>query len=442
MQHCDTLIAPGWCAPVEEPFEVLENHAVAVTDGRIEAVLPLAEAHQRFQASQTVERPGHLLIPGLVNTHAHAAMTLFRGFADDLPLDTWLKTRIWPAEARWVSPEFVRDGTALAIAEMLKGGTTCFADQYFFPEIVAETAVDLHMRATVGTPVLEFETAWASSAAEYLEKAADCVHDPYAEHPLISTAFAPHSAHALDDDGFSSLRVMADQLDRPIQIHLHETRREVADSVAATGERPLERLARLGLVNRSLLAVHAVHLSEQEVALLAESGVAVAHCPRSNLKLASGIAPIAAYRAAGLNVAIGTDSAASNNVLDMLAEIESAALLAKVSADDAGALTAREALTMGTLGGAKALGIGDETGSIRPGKWADLTCIDLRELHSQPVYDPIAQLVYAARADQVADVWVAGRHQVEAGRLLEIDTTDLMARAAEWRAQIAGIDTP
>ena len=254
----------------------------------------------------------------------------------------------------------------------------------------------------------------------------------------MSTAFAPHSVYALDDSGFSTLRVMADQLDRPIQLHLHETSREVADSVATTGMRPLERLAKLGLVNRSLLAVHAVHLLEGEIALLAESGVAVAHCPRSNLKLASGIAPVAALRAAGVNVAIGTDSAASNNLLDMLSELETAALLAKVSAGDAGVLTARDALIMGTLGGARALGIADQTGSISPGKWADLTCVDLNGLHSQPVYDPIAQLMFAARADQVTDVWVAGRRQLEGGRLLDIDTNDLIKRAREWRAQIAG----
>ncbi len=437
MRHCDTLITPKWCAPVEPPFRLLEDHAVAVTNGRIEALLPVAEARAEFQASQTIDRPGHLLIPGLVNAHCHAAMTLFRGFADDLPLEPWLRTRIWPAEKAWVGPEFVRDGTALAIAEMLTGGITCFADQYFFPEIVAQTAADMHIRAVVGTPVLDFPTQWASNAASYLEKAADRVHDPYADHPLISTAFAPHSVAVLSDDSFATLRVMADQLDRPIQIHLHETSREIVDSVAATGMRPVERLAKLGLVNSSLLAVHAVHLADDEIELLAQSGVSIAHCPRSNLKLASGIAPVARFRSAGLNVAIGTDSAASNNVLDMLSELETAALLAKVSADDAAMLKADEALTMGTLGGAEALGLADEIGSIARGKWADLVCVDLGSVNSQPVYDPVSQLVYTARADQVADVWVAGRHQVEGGRATDIDTNDLISRANEWRAQIS-----
>ena len=436
MQHCDTLITPQWCAPVDAPFSVLENHAVAVSDGRIAAVLPTPDALARYQPSRTVDRPGHLLVPGLVNVHTHSPMTLFRGYADDLPLEPWLKTRIWPAEKAWLDAEFVRDGAALAIAEMLQAGITCFADQYFYPEIVAQTAVDLHMRAVVGTPVLDFETEWATDAAEYLEKAASLVHDPYADHPLVSTAFAPHSVYALSDDSFQTLRVMADQLDRRVQIHLHETTREITDSVAATGMRPIERLAKLGLINSSLLAVHAVHLSEGEIELLAESGVSIAHCPRSNLKLASGIAPVAACRAAGLNVAIGTDGAASNNVLDMLLEIETAALLAKVAAENAATLTAREALTMGTLDGARALGLAEEIGSITAGKWADLVCIDLGRLNSQPVFDPVSQLVYTASARQVTDVWVAGRQQVESGRLTEIDTDSIIARANEWRGQI------
>lgn len=437
MQHCDTLITAEWCAPVEVPFEVLEEHSVAVSDGRIVAILPTREAREAFQPSLEVERPGHLLIPGLVNAHTHGAMTLFRGYADDLPLESWLKTRIWPAEKRWLGPEFVRDGVALAIAEMLRGGVTAFADQYFYPEIVAQTAVDMHMRAVVGTPVLDLETEWAASAQEYLQKSADLVHDPYADHPLVSSAFAPHSVYALSDESFSALRVMADQLDRPVQIHLHETEREIADSVRQTGMRPIERLAKLGLVNRSLLAVHAVHLTAAEIELLATSGVSIAHCPRSNLKLASGIAPASACRNAGINVAIGTDGAASNNVLDMLRELEAAALLGKVAAGNAAALAANDVLRMATIDGAEALGLGEETGSIAVGKWADLACVDLGRLHSEPVYDPVSQLVYTATAEQVADVWVAGRHHLENGRLNDIDTESIVSRANEWREQIS-----
>ncbi|MGB5578458.1 MAG: TRZ/ATZ family hydrolase [Woeseiaceae bacterium] len=437
MRHCDTLIAPRWCIPVEPSGAVLESHAVIVTDGKITDLLPLGTALENYQPSVLVERPEHVLIPGLINTHTHAAMTLLRGLAEDLPLETWLREGVWPAEKRWVSAEMVRDGTELAIAEMLSAGVTCFGDQYFFPEIVAETAVDLDMRAMVGTPVVDVPTSWAHDAEEYLSKGSDLVHDPYAEHPLITTSFAPHSMSALSDEWFTKLRVMADQLDVPVQMHLHETAQEIAVSVERTGKRPCERLDELGLVNASLLAVHAVHMTDAEVARLAEAGVNVAHCPRSNLKLASGIAPIARYRAAGVNVAIGTDSAASNNVLDVLSEMRLAALLAKVSAGDAAAISASEALYMGTLGGARALGLAETTGSIVAGKWADLACVDLGRLNSQPIYDAASQLVYTAGSSQVTDVWVAGKHQLDNGNLAHINTDELLVRSNEWRDRIA-----
>jgi len=437
MQHCDTLIAPRWCVPVEPSDAVLIDHAVIVNDGRIAELLPLTAAREKYQPSVTIERPDHLLIPGFVNTHTHAAMSLMRGLCDDLPLETWLHEGIWPAEKRWLSAEMVRDGTELAIAEMISGGTTCFSDQYFFPDIVAETAVDLHIRAMIGTPIIEFPTAWAADTAEYLSKANERVHDPFADHPLISSCFAPHSTYALSDEAFVELRVLADQLDIGIQIHLHESETEVTDEFAKTGKRPFDRLQELGLVNASLLAVHAVHLNDTEIEMFAKSGVNIAHCPHSNLKLASGIAPIAKYRDAGINVAIGTDSAASNNTLDMLSEMRMTALLAKVTAEDASAVSATDALRMATLGGASALGLAHETGSIVAGKWADLTCVDFKRLHSQPVYDPISQLVYTARAEQITDVWIAGRHQLDDGRLTHIDTDGVLARSNEWRDRFA-----
>jgi 5-methylthioadenosine/S-adenosylhomocysteine deaminase len=364
-------------------------------------------------------------------------MSLLRGLADDQPLDIWLNESIWPAEKRWLSAEMVRDGTELAIAEMLSGGTTCFSDQYFYPEIVAETAVDLHMRAIIGTPVIDFPTAWASSATECLRNGSDLVHDAYSGHPLISTSFVPHATYSLSDEAFVELRVLADQLDIPVQIHLHETTAEIARAVEETGKRPLQRLTELGLVNASLLAVHCVHLNDAEIDQLANAGVSIAHCPKSNLKLASGIAPVAAYRDAGINVTLGTDGAASNNVLDMLCEMRTAALLAKSVSGDAAALSAEDALRMATIDGARALGLQHETGSIEVGKWADLACIDLRRVNSQPVYDPISQLVYTARADQVTDVWVAGKHQLKGGILTNINVNDLFERSAEWQQRIS-----
>ncbi len=440
MQHCDTLIAPGWCIPVEPAGTVLSGHAVAVTEGRIAEVLPLEQARDRYQPSVLIERPEHVLIPGLVNAHTHAAMTLMRGLADDMALEVWLRQGIWPTEKRWVSAELVRDGTELAIAEMIAAGITCFSDQYFFPEIVAETASDLGMRAMVGTPVLDIATSWARDADECLQKGSDLVHDPFSDHPLISTCFVPHSTAALSDESFTRLRVLADQLDVPVQIHLHESAAEVEESIRETGKRPFERLEALGLVNSSLLAVHAVHMDEAEIARFAETGVSIAHCPRSNLKLASGIAPLAAFVAAGIDVGLGTDGAASNNVLDVLAEVRLAALLAKASTGNAAAVTAGDALYMGTLGGARALGIARTTGSVTPGKWADLACVDLGRVNSQPVYDVTSQLVYAAHADQVTDVWIAGRHQLDNGRLAHIDTDSLFARSNEWRDRIVLTD--
>jgi len=410
-----------------------------VNDGRITDILPLADAREKYQPSAFIDKPDHVLIPGFVNSHTHSAMTLMRGLADDMPLEAWLNTGIWPVEKRWVGAEMVRDGTELAIAEMISGGQTCFSDQYFFPEIVAETAVDLQMRAMVGTPVIEFPTAWASDASEYMNKANDLVHDPYVDHPLISTCYAPHSTQALSDESFVALRVLADQLDVRIQIHLHETAVEITAALERSGKRPFDRLKELGIINASLLAVHCVHMTDEEIKVIAESGVSVAHCPRSNLKLASGVAPVAIYREQGVNVSIGTDGAASNNALDMLSEMRMAALMAKASTSDAAAISASEALRMATLDGAAALGLARETGSIEAGKWADLTCVDLNRLNSQPVYDPISQLVYTARADQISDVWIAGKHQLDNGRLTQIDTANLLERSNEWRDRFAAL---
>ena len=339
MQSCDTLIIPGWCIPVAPADAVLTKTAVAVSEGRIIDILPTENARERYQAREIVTRPNHVLIPGLINAHTHAAMTLFRGIADDMPLERWLTDGIWPSEKRWASAEMVRDGTRHAIAEMLRGGITCFSDQYFFPEIVAATASELHMRAVVGTPVIEFATAWAENASQCISKGSDLVHDRFADDPLITSCFAPHSTYVVPDEASHELRIVADQLDTRVQIHLHETAHEVDDALRATGKRPLQRLADLGLVNSSLMAVHAVHMTSAEIELLADSGVTVTHCPRSNLKLASGIANVPALRAAGVVVALGTDGAASNNELDMLGEMRTATLLAKVIAANAAVST-------------------------------------------------------------------------------------------------------
>ena len=437
MQRCDTLIHTRWCVPVEPSAAVLHDHAVIISDGRIVDLLPNEAARENYLPSAVIERPDHLLIPGLINAHTHAAMTLFRGIADELPLETWLSVGIWPHEKRWASAEMVRDGTRHAIAEMLSAGITCFSDQYFFPEVVAETANELHMRAVIGTPVIDFATAWAANASECIDKGVELVHDRYADDPLISTAFAPHSTYVVSDEAFHSLRVVADQLDARIQIHLHESAQEVEQSIQMTGKRPIQRLDELGLMNSSLLAVHAVQLTDEEIRQMAEAGVSVVHCPRSNLKLGNGIARTEDLRAAGIAVALGTDGAASNNVLDILGEMRTASLLAKAINSDASALPAAAVLRMATVDAARALGLADSVGSIQRGKWADLTCINMRTLNSQPVYDALSQLVYTVRSDQVSDVWVAGRHLVDHGVLTKIRESDVLVRSAEWQQRIA-----
>ncbi|MDQ2069174.1 TRZ/ATZ family hydrolase [Natronospira bacteriovora] len=434
-QSVDTLIEAAWVVPVAPEDTVLDNHAVAVRDGRIVDVLPIDEARRRFVAEETVNLPDHVLTAGFVNAHTHAAMSLLRGFADDLPLMTWLNEHVWPAEGAFVGPDFVRDGTELAIAEMLKGGTTCFNDMYFFPDVVARTASRHGMRASVGMIVIEFPSAWAQNPAEYLSKGL-AVRDDFKADPLISFVFAPHAPYTVSDDSLEKLRGYADELDCAVHMHVHETAQEVADAEAQNGERPLARLARLGLLNPSMLCVHMTQLTDEEVELVATHGASVLHCPESNLKLASGFCPTARLDAAGVNLGLGTDGAASNNDLDMIGEMRTAAMLAKTVAGDAAALPASRVLHMATLGGARALGLDDQIGSLETGKWADLTAVNLDRFSTQPVYNPVSQLVYAASRDQVSDVWVAGRRLLQTGRLTAMDEQDVARRAREWGRKI------
>ena len=317
MHVADCIVIPRWLIPVEPAGVVFEDHAIVVRDGRIVALAPVAEAIDSFDAETVVERPDHVLIPGLINAHTHAAMTLFRGMADALPLQEWLTEHIWPAEARWVDSDFVRDGTDLAVLEMIRSGTTCFNDMYYYPDTVAQVAAERGLRACVGMIVIEMETIWAKDIEQYLSRGIQ-VHDQYREHPLISTAFAPHSTYAVGDEAMQRIRTLADQLEVPIHTHLHETAAEVQQSVEQFGQRPIERLAAMGVLSPQLAAVHMTQLSRDEIMLLAEHGVSVVHCPESNLKLGSGFCPVAELLAAGVNVALGTDGAGSNNDLDML----------------------------------------------------------------------------------------------------------------------------
>jgi len=404
---------------------VLEDHAVAVSAGNIVDILPAKEALGRYQPAQRATLPQQVLIPGLVNLHTHAAMALLRGIADDLPLMDWLKTRIWPAEAKHVSAAFVRDGTLLACAEMLRGGITCFNDMYFFPEAAAEAAQSLGMRAVLGMVIIEFPTAYATDADDYISKGL-AVRDRLRGEPLISFCMAPHAPYTVADKTFERIATLSAQLDLPIHVHLHETSGEIGQSLAQHGTRPLDRLQRLGLLGPGLIGVHAVHLDEPEIALLAENNCAVAHCPTSNMKLASGAAPIAKLSKQGVRIGLGTDGAASNNRLDLFQEMRHAGLLAKVSSGDAAVLNAHELLRMATLGGASAVGLDDRIGSIQAGKAADVCAIRLDALETSPCFDPASHLVYTAGREHVTHVWVNGVLQVENGLLRGCDTARLL----------------
>jgi 5-methylthioadenosine/S-adenosylhomocysteine deaminase len=417
---------------------VLEQHAVAVRDGKIEAVLPDREASARFPGYERFDLASHVLMPGLVNAHTHAAMTLLRGLADDTPLMRWLEDHVWPAEAKHVSHEFVRDGTLLACAEMIRGGITCFNDMYFFPDASLEAALAAGMRSAQGMIVIEFPSAYASDAADYLRRGLE-LRDRYRDEGLASFCLAPHAPYTVADASLRKISTLAAELDVPVHIHVHETKGEIERSVAEHGVRPLERLASLGLVGPGLVAVHAVHLSEQEIALLAQQGASVVHCPSSNLKLASGFAPVPALLAKGVNVALGTDGAASNNRLDLFQEMRSAALLAKAVGEDAQAMPAHAALRAATLAGAKALGLEAITGSIEPGKAADLIALDFSAPELVPCYDVLSHLVYVAGRENVTHVWVGGRLLMRERELENPALQRLEGRLRLWQNAIQEI---
>ncbi len=437
-QPVDLMIEARWVVPVEPHAVVLENHAVVVQNGCIVALLPIAEARASYAPRERVELGEHVLIPGLINSHTHNPMTLLRGLADDLPLMVWLQQHIWPAEAKVIGPEFVRDGVELAVAEMLRGGTTCANENYFFPDVIGATYRKLGFRAVVGLPVIEFPTAWAKSQDEYFERASE-VHDSFIGDPLVSTAFAPHAPYTVSDESFERIRMLSDQLDIPVHLHTHETAHEIEEEKKKSGLRPFQRLQKLGLVNDRLIAVHMTQVTDAEIAACASAGVSVVHCPESNLKLASGFCPAEKFRRAGVNLAIGTDGCASNNDLDMFGEMRTAAQLAKAVAQDASAFDAAFALRAATLNGARAIGLEAKVGSIEVGKQADLAAVRLSDLETQPLFHVLSQLVYACSRHQVSDVWIAGRRKLAGRELVDMDTAAILGRTRAWRERIAAI---
>ncbi len=432
----DTLIHARWIIPVEPEFVTYDHHSLVINGGKIIDLLPTELAKQTYQGKTTEHLDNHALLPGLINCHTHAAMTLMRGIADDLPLMDWLNNHIWPLEQKWMSETFVKDGTDLAIAEMILGGTTCFNDMYFFPEITAKQAIHHNIRAKVGLIVIDFPSVWARNSDEYIEKGLS-LHEQLRQSELCTTAFAPHAPYTVSDEPLQKIKTLADELELPIHIHLHETLHEVEQAQSNSGQRPLKRLQKLGLINPSLIAVHMTQLTDEEISLFAESGAHIVHCPESNLKLASGFCQVAKCLNAGINVAIGTDGAASNNDLDMFGEMRSAALLGKAVAGDASAIPAMTALRMATINGAKALGLDNCCGSLSIGKAADIIAIDLNHLETQPLYCPVSQIVYAASRQQVTDVWVAGKRLLKNRYLTTFNINDLKAKIADWQQHLS-----
>jgi len=436
LKTVDSIIHARWLIPVEPNDVIYENHALVMQQGKILDILPSAECEQTYQSDDVCQLNTHALIPGLINAHTHAAMNLLKGYADDYQLMHWLEKYIWPAEQKWVSEEFVYDGSSLAFAEMIQSGTTCFADMYFYPEIAAKVAKEIGLRACIGLIVIDFPSAWASSAEEYLDKGL-ALHDQINEWPLISSMFAPHSTYTVSDAALKKIATLSNELNIPIQTHLHETKLEVEDCLKLHKLRPLQRLENLGLVSSSLIAVHMTEINKDDIKTLANNGVHVVHCPESNLKLASGLCPVAQLQDSNVNVCIGTDGAASNNDLSMIGEMRTTALIGKIVAQSAEALTARTVLEMATINGAKALAIDKLTGSLKIGKAADVVAINLDELANIPVYEPISQLIYTCQNSNVTHVWVNGKILLNNKQLCTINESALKLKAADWQRKIS-----
>ncbi len=424
MKNIDTLLHARWIVPVDNKNRYLENHCIAINEGKILEILSTKSALEKYHADVNRHYENHVLMPGLINSHTHAAMNLFRGLADDLSLMDWLENHIWPAEAKHVNEAFVHTGTELAIAEMIRSGTTCFNDMYFFPDVTARIAADIGMRASVGLILIDFPTVWANNSEEYIDKGL-AVFDHYKGHELIKTAFAPHAPYTVSDDPLKHIATLANELELGVHMHIHETAFEVSEAEKNNGARPLARLNDIGLLTPSLQAVHMTQLMDEEISLLADNGCHVIHCPESNMKLASGICPVNKLLEAGVNVALGTDSSSSNNDLDMFGEMRSAAMLAKISTMDATAVSAEQILKMATINGARALGLESITGSLEAGKSADIVAVNFDTIETIPVYDPISHLVYCSSRDHVTDVWIAGEQRLTDRVLNTIDEARL-----------------
>lgn len=434
MQHVDTIINARWVLPIAPHNHILDHHSIIVHQDQIIDLLPTQKVKALYTTDNHVDRSQHVVMPGLINTHCHNMMVLFRGLADDLPLMDWLNNHMWPAEGDIMNPDSIRDGMRLAIAEMIRGGTTCYNDHYFFPLESAEVTIETGIRGCIGFQIMNVPNKWAQNEDEYCQKALDAYKNRQ-EHPLVTYAVAPHAPYTNSDRSLTLAKKLADDHSLRMHMHVHETQTEIDMELKAHNKRPLQRLHDLGLLDERFIAVHMVHLTQDEITLCSKQGIHITHCPESNMKLASGEPQIQAYMDAGINVSLGTDGAASNNDLDMFGELRTASFLAKLAAKNPTALAAPDALKMATLNGAKALGLDDKIGSIEKGKQADLIAINMDHLFTQPIYNPMSHLVYAVNRLQVSDTWIAGKHLLEKGNFTQLDLEKTIADANQWAKQ-------
>ena len=426
--HADAII------PVAGPENIVTGKSLIVRNGLIDDIVTTADALQLVDVAQ-IDLPGHTLMPGLINAHGHAAMTLLRGYADDLPLDRWLNEKIWPLEGKWVAPDFVRDGTEIAAAEMILSGITTTSDMYFFPDVAAQALRSSGMRTQIVFPIMNIPTSWATDAREYLDKGL-ALRDHFRSDDLVDVGLGPHSTYTVDESLLSTTAMFANELDAAVQIHLHETAAEVLAHVDVMGERPIDTLARIGLLGPRTQCVHMTDLGTQDIDTLVQHGAHVVHCPRSNMKLASGACPVARLKVSGVNVAIGTDGAASNNKLNGLAEMQAASLLAKLQSGDPTALPAIESIKAATLDGARALGLDGVTGSLEVGKSADIIALDTASLSMGPSHCVESDIVYASSGNEVTWSWIAGKNVLKNRQLQTLDKDALAHKAQVWRAKL------
>jgi 5-methylthioadenosine/S-adenosylhomocysteine deaminase len=435
MQQVDLLINASWVLPIRPQNIVLTDHSVAISAGKIIDYMPTVIAKKTFKAAKNVDMPGKAIMPGLINCHTHAAMNIYRSMADDLPLMEWLNAHIWPAEKACANQETIHLGSKLAIAEMLRSGITCFNDHYFFPQVTAEVAINMGMRASIGLQMMDVATIWAPDAITALEKGLD-IYKTHKQHDLLTWTLAPHAPYTISDKTLQSIREAQIEHGLKAHIHLHETQDEIKMSMQEHKIRPIERLDNFGLINPDLIAVHMTQLCDNEIQLIADNKSSIVHCPQSNMKLASGFMPTCKLKDAGVNIALGTDGAVSNNDLDMLTEMRSAIFAANASHLNPTALTAPEAIEMATINGAKALGLDAKTGSIEVGKAADIIAIDLEDWLVAPTYNPQSQIAYAIDRRNVSHVWVAGVQVVENGVVANFDSESTLAELNELKKTV------